>query len=143
MPELCLDFIYPYYENSYLQELRSLLQPKDNDLGRLNKNQMYQLFSESYLVVSIPKSDSSPRTVYEAIFCGACVAVAYNSWINSLPECMKQRLIVIDILDSNWLIKAWTFAIERCKIPYYPSKEAIEVFDQNESMKNMNYKFYL
>ena len=100
IPELCLDFIYPYYENSYLQELRSLLKPKDNDLGRLSKDKMYQLLSESYLVVSIPKSDSSPRTVYEAIFCGACVAVTYNSWIDSLPECMKHRLIIVDILLS-------------------------------------------
>ena len=142
MPELKLDFIYPYYENSYLKTVRSLFQVNDSDFGKLNKDQMYQLFSESCLVISIPTSDSSPRTVYEAIFCGACVAVSYNSWIDSLPFCMKDRLIVIDLSDPNWLKQAWSFASKKSKTVYIPSKEAVQIFDQYESMKIMNDKFY-
>jgi hypothetical protein len=142
MPELKLDFIYPYYEYSYLKSVRSLFQVNDSDFGKLNKDQMYQLFSESCLVISIPTSDSSPRTVYEAIFCGACVAVSYNSWIDSLPFCMKDRLIVIDLSDPNWLKQAWSFASKKSKTVYIPSKEAVQIFDQYESMQIMNDKFY-
>ncbi len=142
LPLINLDFIYPYYENNYLSEIKALFNAGDCDYGKLEKDQMYGLFSNSCLVISIPISDSSPRTVYEAIFCGACVAVTYNAWIDSLPQCMKDRVIIIDIFDQNWLKNAWMFAINKSKTAFIPTTDAIQSFDQIESMKVMSEKFY-
>lgn len=123
--------------------MQKLMITHDDDLGRLDKNDMYRLLSESFLVISIPESDSSPRSVYESIFSGCCVAVTYNQWIESLPQCMKNRLFIVDLDDPLWLEKAFEFAKKCVLVPYVPSEEALEMFDQRKSIGKVIEKLYL
>lgn len=132
-----ITFIYPFYENLYKTECNALIQLNDLDLGRVERNKMYELFSKAELVISIPSSDSSPRSVYEAIFCGSPVAISYNSYYESLPDCMKPRIIIVNTLDKNWFADALQKAAIINKINYVPSRSAMEIFDQKESFQKL------
>jgi hypothetical protein len=106
-------------------------------LGRLNKREMINKINNSFLVISVPKSDSSPRSVYESIFSGACVAVTPNKFIDDLPKCMKLRLFIVDLNDKFWLKEAIKYGQEITSYEYSPSQEAINMFDQNKSMQKV------
>lgn len=86
----CINFIYPFSDNDYISEIRKYLLPNDILSGRQDREKMYRLLLETKLVISIPKSDSSPRSVYEAIFCGAAVAITYNAYYDTLPYCKRK-----------------------------------------------------
>jgi hypothetical protein len=137
-----ISFIYPFYEENYRNEVELNMTKEDENLGRLNKTDMYELLSSSLLVISIPRSDSSPRSVYESIFLGACVAVTYNTWIEVLPKCMKERIFIVELDDINWLDKAMSYAIKVTKITYNPSHEAVEMFDQSKTIKHAMDRLY-
>lgn len=137
-----LTFIYPFADADYLSGLRPHFGPQDNDLGRLQKQAMYRLLNESLLVISIPRSDSSPRSVYESIFAGTCVAVTYNTWIEALPPCMRARVFVVDLADSGWLNQAIEFAEKIVKTPFIASEQALELYDENRSIGKVVEKFY-
>ncbi|MES2188906.1 MAG: glycosyltransferase family 4 protein [Pseudomonadota bacterium] len=137
-----LTFIYPFADAAYLSGLRLRLASWDNDLGRLEKQAMYRLLNDSLLVISIPRSDSSPRSVYESIFAGACVAAADNTWISALPPCMRSRVFVVDLADSNWLNHAISFAKKIVDTPFIPSEQALELYDENRSIGKVVEKFY-
>lgn len=130
-----LHFIYPFEEGVYKSIVSRKLEQRDVDLGRLSKAKMYELLGSSKLVISIPESDSSPRSVYEAIFCGCCVAVTSNPWIDAIPECMKARLCIVSIEDRLWFEKALAFADSISAIPYKPSEAALNLFDQKKAMQ--------
>ena len=137
-----ISFIYPFYEENYRKEIELNMMEEDENLGRLNKADMYELLSSSLLVISIPGSDSSPRSVYESIFLGACVAVTYNTWIDVLPKCMRERIFIVELDDINWFDKAMSYAVKVAKIPYNPSHEAVEMFDQSKTIKNAVDRLY-
>lgn len=130
-----LEFIYPYMEAGYRENVRSIMVGGDIDHGCVKRTEMYRLFAETLLAVSIPESDSSPRTVYEAIFCGCCVAVTYATWIGALPDCMRARLYLVDLNNSHWFDEAIEFAKRVTANPYIPSRLALEIYDQEEAMK--------
>jgi len=135
LSETPFTFIYPFYEQKYLEEIRKRLNTKDVDLGRIDRMSMYNLLSETLLVISIPDSDSSPRSVYEAIFCGCVVAITYHPYYNSLPQCMKSRILVIDLNKTDWLEVAIDNAKKIIEKPFIPSEEALDMFDQRRSFK--------
>jgi hypothetical protein len=137
-----LDFIYPFVEEDYYKTVKKLLNADDFDYGRVSKEVMYQMFGESIAVFSIPISDSSPRSVYEAIFCGACVVVSDGMWVNSLPSCMRARVVVVDISVEYWFGNALRSAQQISSTPFMPSREALELFDEIEAMKMVCSKFY-
>ena len=85
---------------------KNLFINEDEDISRLNKIDMYKNFIEAKLVISIPYSDSSPRSVYEAIFCGAIVAITYNNYYQNLPDSLKARVIIVDINQKGWFYNA-------------------------------------
>jgi hypothetical protein len=133
-----LAFSYPSWEDNYKSECFRALRPEDRDLGRIpSRDQMYELLAGTLLVVSIPESDSSPRSVYEAIFCGCCVATVYNPWIEGITDCMKARLHLVNLADQDWFAKALTQARIVTQTPYVPSKEAIDLFDQKRSLHRL------
>ena len=138
----CINFIYPYWEDNYKAKIVKNFIPDDKDLGRISRDKMYELLSSAKLVISIPESDSSPRSVYEAIFCGCCVVVTYNPWIDALPDCMKSRLFIVDLNDILWLQKALDHADLIVKQPYAPSEIALNLFDQRKSMQIIANSFY-
>lgn len=136
------DFIYPFHEENYLNSVRKLFHVEDCDHGRVGKDIMYQMLGDAYVVFSIPISDSSPRSVYEAIFCGACVVVSYGKWIELLPVCMRSRVVVVDINRQGWFEDALHAAKKICSTPFMPCSDAIQLFDETAAMKMVCRKFY-
>ena len=128
-----LTFISPFSDKEYFKELNLLLNPHDKVLGRMDRMKMYELLKLSKLVISIPVSDSSPRSVYEAVFCGCAVAITNNPYYNILPECMKSRIIIVDLNDKKWLEKAIEQSNHIIMEPFIPSELALEMFDQRRS----------
>jgi hypothetical protein len=137
-----INFIYPFSEEAYRNNVKSMFGAYDKDLGRLDKESMYRLLSQCRLVISIPKSDSSPRSVYESIFLGACVAITHNRYFDMLPNCMKQRIYLVDLSNEHWFDEAVAFADEISKINYVPSSVALEMFDQEISMQKVIENLY-
>lgn len=142
LPNVSLTLIYPFSEPEYAYQIRRLLREDDEDLGRQDKAKMFKLMKESLLVVSIPWSDSSPRSVYEAIFSGCSVVTVLNPWIDALPECMRRRIYIADLLNGSWLADAYDFARENTKCPFVPSAEALSRFDEEQSLRVVVEEFY-
>lgn len=126
-------FIYPFYDEQYKEHVKSLCSTSDSYLGRLPREQMYEFLLRTSLVLSIPSSDSSPRSVYESVFCGASVAVTKNSYLDSLPKSMRDRLIVVDLSDPDWLEDAINESIKIVSAPFIPCQDALKMFDQKQS----------
>lgn len=129
-----ITFCYPFVEQGYFEEFKDHLRDGDEILGRLNRDQLHTLLNEAVLSFSIPKSDSSPRSVYEAIFCGSPVAATDLTWIETLPDSMRSRVIKVDIKDPNWFSKALQTAEDINETEFVPCQKALETFDQDLSM---------
>lgn len=134
---LPITFIYPFFEGEYRQKINNRFIKSDKILGRVNRIEMYELIAKTRLVVSVPFSDSSPRSVYESIFCGAIVAIVDNPYFEALPACMKKRIIKVNVEDRQWLEKAYEQSLELAKTNYVPSEEALDTFDQRRSFLKM------
>tara|TARA_Y100001968_G_C19444576_1_gene764550 strand:+ start:2891 stop:4018 length:1128 start_codon:yes stop_codon:yes gene_type:complete len=124
---------YPFKSEDYYMQVNNLLTNSDEDLGRLDRNQLYRLFSCNLLSISIPKSDSSPKSVYESIFCGCIVATTQEEYLEDLPYCMRERVIIINLKDPLWLEKAIEAAIILRKKKFTPSEYSIQNYDQYKS----------
>jgi hypothetical protein len=133
-------FIYPFFENEYLKKVIKLFKKRDEKRGRVSRDEMYKLFFLTQMAISIPESDSSPRSVYEAIFCGAPVAVTWHPFIDELPDCMKYRLILVDLENPFWFDEALTKACEIAKNEFFPSEEALKKYDQSKSFDRVHKK---
>ncbi len=132
-----ISFIYPFVDSVYKQNVLSFFRDFDSDIGRLEKDKMYELLHNTFLVVSIPISDSSPRSVYEAIFCGCAVAIRYNPFYDDLPECMKSRIILVDLNNSNWFDDAVKSASLIVKNNFVPTEQALNEYDQLKSSEKL------
>lgn len=141
--KLPITLLYPFNEAGYKTLIEEKLESLDQDLGRLGKSQLYETMSNTMLAVSIPQSDSSPRSVYECILSGACVAITYFEYYDELPECMKNRIILVDIKKSSWFDHAVEFAEKKSKTPYTPSKEALEMCDEKRTIKKVIETLYI
>lgn len=130
-----IDFCFPFVEGDYEQEIRRHIRPTDVLHGRLPRARMYSLLQQSIGVVSIPRSDSSPRSVYEAIFCGATVLCTHAPYVDALPECMRRRVVVVRLEDPHWLANGLATARQIASEPYVPSSQALDLFDQVSSMR--------
>lgn len=135
-------FLYPLWEEGYKRQVVGMFHEGDSDLGRLPRSEMYRVLGSALLAISIPSSDSSPRSVYEAIFAGCSVAVTYSPWIDELPECMRRRLYVLDLGVAGWLDRALEFARQVTAEPYVPSDQALEMCDQGTTMRRFCERFY-
>lgn len=132
-----MTFVYPFYDNLYKSEILQFITNSDEDIGRVDRKFMYNLLRESIMVISIPYSDSSPRSVYEAIFCGSVVCITYHPYYDLLPKCMKERIIIIDLNNKSWFKDALEKAKYICKKEFYPDKESLDLFDQRKSFKRI------
>ena len=73
------------FGNEYLHKLKNIsknlnVEDKIIWLGYKKNNEMAALYNASDIVISIPKSDSSPQSVYEAMFCKKPVIVSDLEW---------------------------------------------------------------
>jgi hypothetical protein len=134
-PKQPLVFCYPFSDEIYKKRVNSGLNERDRDLGRLSRAELHELLSKTVLVLSIPSSDSSPRSVYEAIFAGCAIAVTYSSWLDAVPACMRARIIEIQLDSPFWFQDAIQRSKFICQNPYVPSQEALIQFDQLNSAR--------
>jgi hypothetical protein len=132
-----IDFIYPFHDDTYKSKIS--FSKYDIDVGRVSRDKMYSLMKNASLVVSIPSSDSSPRSVYEAIFCNSIVAITYHKYYDDLPKCMQSRIIIVDIQNKDWLKVAFDKALYIKKKDFKPTVKALDLFDQKRSFnKKLN-----
>ena len=134
--DLKIDICCPFFDEDYKKVLMNEITEIDTIHGMLSHNDFSNLLLRSKIVVSIPISDSSPRSVYEAIFSGAIAIISDNQYFNSLPECMKRRVIVINY-KPGWLKESINKANDLIDLEYMPSEEAIEMFDQHKSFSRV------
>ena len=65
------------------------------------------------------------------------MACTFAPYINSLPECMRERVLLVDLTDENWFKRMVDSSKYLAKKPYTPSAEALDMFDQRSSMKKV------
>ena len=135
-----IDFIFPQKDKNYLNNITKIFSIDDEMHGMLPKEKLYSLMSETILAISIPISDSSPRSVYESIFCGSIVAMTYAAYYEELPDCMRKRIYLVDIENKNWFDEALNFAKSIEGQRFIPTTEALDMCDQmrliNKVIKN-------
>lgn len=140
--KLPITFVYPFAIEDYKKKLQEKFDSEDQDLGRLDKNPLYEKMADTLLAISIPVSDSSPRSVYECIFAGACVAVTYSPYVDELPKCMRERICLVNLDDEKWFDKALVFARNITVIPFVPSEEALDMCDEERTTRKIVDKIY-
>lgn len=128
----------PFIDKSYLSGLNLTQYENIKFMGRLEKKPFYEKLARAQIVISIPKSDSSPRSVYESIFFGAIIIATNNKYIDDLPDDMKERIVTIDIEDDDWLMSSYSKAKEKLRTIYIPSNETLRLFDQSLSVERVN-----
>lgn len=137
MDNIPINFIYPFHEERYKESIINQLSQKDNNIGRLNKMDMYKLLLKTKLVISIPNSDSSPRSVFESIFCGCIVAISYNQYYEQLPESLKARILIVDLGQKDWFATTVFKSNELQKSSFNPCRDALRLFDQERTIETM------
>ncbi|MBX3565275.1 MAG: glycosyltransferase [Sphingomonas sp.] len=136
-PDVALTLVYPFTEQGCFDSVQAASREDDRFLGRVDRQALYAWMAQSICVVSIPESDSSPRSVYEAIFAGAAALCSPSRYIESLPACMRARIVTIDIAEADWLARGLAQAQEIVRSAYRPSEAALTTFDQLRSMEKM------
>lgn len=68
-----------------------------------NEKEMPYIYRDSDIVLSIPNSDSSPRSVYEAIACGSNVIVSDLPWIGNKFK-NNRELFIVKLHDKDGLL---------------------------------------
>jgi hypothetical protein len=135
-----IDFVFPNKDKNYFNNISKKLSTNDEIHGKLPREKLYSLMSETILTISIPISDSSPRTVYESIFCGSIVAMTYAAYYEELPDCIRKRIYLVDIKKKNWFDEALNFAKSIVGQRFIPTTEALDMCDQirliNKVIKN-------
>ena len=140
--KLPISLVYPFSVEDYKVEILNKFIPGDEDLGRLNKDCLYKLMSETLLAISIPVSDSSPRSVYECIFAGACVAITYSSYFDELPQCMRDRIYLVNLEDKNWFESALDYAKKVTTNRFIPTQEALEMCNEELTIRKIVEEIY-
>ncbi len=125
-----ITLVYPFCDEQYVEEVKHMMYKSDILLGRLQRKDLYSMLRKTEMVFSIPLSDSSPRSVYESIFLGCPVIITRNTYVEALPQNMKDRIVIADIGERGWFDKAVKVATEIARRPFRPTEENMEMFDQ-------------
>lgn len=109
-------------------------------LGSLTYKEMSEYYNGADLVVSVPSSDSSPKSVYEAMFCGKPVIVSDLEWTNELvSEC--DCLFKVPVRNSKQLTDSMIKIIENGEVRKNLAKNALQhsskYFDYEKNMRSM------
>lgn len=129
--------IYPFSQIYYKKKLLLNFAKDDKDIGRLNKKELMKEFTKYFLYISIPKSDSSPRSVYECIFCGGIVAATKEDYYDDLPDEMKKRIILVNLKNKDWFDHTLRKAYILNNEPFRFTQSTINQFDQFYSFKKI------
>ena len=107
--ELNIVIISAYGTLSIPKEIYKLPNLNITLMPRLNKVEFLKCLSESKVVISIPLSDSSPRSVYESIALGCKLFVTNLNCFDWLPKNLKSEFIFSTSIikeDSKNILKA-------------------------------------
>lgn len=137
MEEANISFAFPESDDGYVARIASLLSEGDVMLGRLGKKDFHALLADSDVCISVPKSDSSPRSVYEALFSGCVVLSSKSSWINSVPDDLRKRIVVVDLNRRTWFLDGITRARILLQTPFCPSPQTVEYFESSSCARRV------
>lgn len=109
-------------------------------LGYLEYHEMAEHYNAADIVVSVPSSDSSPKSVYEAMFCKKPVIVSDLEWsYELLADC--DCLIRVKVRDEHALANGIKYLIDnksqRDRIASNAYDVAGKYFDYYSNMKQM------
>jgi len=133
------------FGDEYSQKLHQMIvqsRLEDNViwLGRLTYKEMADHYNAADIVISVPSSDSSPKSVYEAMLCAKPVVVSDLEWSYELldsTDCLE-RVAVRDTealyLSLLNLIKSNNVRVEMSENAY---KEACKHFSYRQNMARM------
>ena len=129
------------YSNLLKNKIKAL--ELDNDiiwLGFLSYKEMAAHYNAADIVLSVPSSDSSPKSVYEAMFCKKPVIVSDLEWSYELlanSRCLK-RVKVSDSFHLSETIKDLIDSSEkRNEMSLNALNQASKEFDYEKNMKKM------
>lgn len=109
-------------------------------LGYIKYEDMQLYYNASDLVISVPSSDSSPKSVYEAMFCGKPIIISDLEWSHELLdelECVCR----VDVRNADQLYNSVKRLISDPKFSGKISKNSLllahKYFDYEVNMKKM------
>ena len=132
-----IHLIYPFSEKEYRNKIISNLKPFDKDLGKLSQKKLLEEFNKYILYISIPSSDSSPRSVYECILSGGIVGITREDYYQDLPLELQKRIILINLNNKRWLEESINKANLLNKKPFNLKNLNLDKFDQLKSFKTI------
>jgi len=108
-------------------------------LGYLSYEDMAKHYNAADIVVSIPSSDSSPKSVYEAMFCKKPIVVSDLQWSYELLD--DECIIRVSVRDSEQLSTAIDKMIVNIEYTQNLAGKALLIahkyFDYNKNMIKM------
>lgn len=109
-------------------------------LGYLTYEAMADHYNAADIVVSIPSSDSSPKSVYEAMFCAKPIVVSDLEWSHEYAE-HSECMLRVTVGDSDELSRALERIINDEGLAEDLSSNALscahKYFDYENNMKEM------
>ncbi len=133
------------FGGEYLEQLRKQIKVLDIEpeiiwLGHLSYEEMAKHYNVADIVVSVPSSDSSPKSVYEAMFCKKPIVVSDLEWSHeTLGGCnCLERVPVRDALKlSEVLARLIDSSDQRDELSVNAQFFAHKYFDYKNSMSQM------
>lgn len=114
-------------------------------LGYVKYEEMPLYYNASDLVISIPSSDSSPKSVYEAMFCGKPVVISDLEWSHEVLdelECVYR----IEVRNASQLCDGIIRLISDAKFLEKITKNSLKIahkyFDYKANMSKMESIMY-
>lgn len=134
---ICFPFGNDYGEEMKAKINKYGLNKKVIWLNRLTYKEMAKFYNIADIVVSVPSSDSSPKSVYESMFCGTPVVVSDLDW--SYENFGKKNcLLRVKVRDPISLSSSLRKLINDVKLRNELSANALEEVSKNYSyQKNM------
>lgn len=123
------------YYNSLVKRVKKL--ELDNQviwLGRLSYNEMSKIYNAADIILSIPTSDSSPKSVYEAMFCKKPVIVSDIDWTYEILS--NADIFRVKLRDVNETSNAIISLINNKELREDISKNAHKTAQLNFSYRN-------
>jgi hypothetical protein len=134
-----LEICYPFYQDSYVKIIEDMTAVSANSfiLGILTEREYNKLLDQVGVVVSIPSSDSSPKSVYEAIFRGCIIITNHDAtWITECTLDMLSRVVLADLSNPDWLAESLQVASLRPEF-YVPSDESVSRFSRRVNIEKI------
>jgi len=129
-----------YSKQLCIQSQKSGLENNIIWLGSLTYQEMAEHYNAADIVLSVPSSDSSPKSVYEAMFCGKPVIVTDLEWTNELLS-EHNCLLKVPVRDSKRLTESIVSIIKNSVIRDKLSENALHhssrFFDYKKNMRSM------